>query len=83
MTTTLSQSPLERVLGAFAAGIVGLFAMFFVLAATIAVAAVGLFVALAALALRLAPRPQRRASGPPMLEARRTPEGWVAEAAPR
>ena len=64
---------------------IGLFGVLIVLAmfvAFTAAAVVGVIIALAMLVLRLgAPKPP--ASGELVLEGRRTPEGWVVEAAPR
>ncbi len=42
---------------------------------------VGLMIAGAALAMRFWPRRKRASAGPEVLEARRTPAGWVVETA--
>ena len=64
-----------------AAGLVALavgaaLALVFAFAAAIVI---GLMVGGAALAMRLWPRRKRTASSPGVLEARRTPDGWVVE----
>jgi cell division protein FtsW (lipid II flippase) len=64
---------------------VGLFGVLIVLAlfvAFTAAAVVGVIIALAMLVLRLG-APKSRGTGELVLEGRRTPEGWVVEAAPR
>lgn len=81
MTTQSFSFTFGRALSGAAAALVGLVAMIMLVLATLAVTFVGVVIALAALAVRLMPGPRRRDQGPPMLEARRTPEGWVAEPA--
>ena len=70
-----------RAAGAIAAAIVGMFGILFLLVATLAVTLVGVVIGMGALIARLAPS-RMRPSGPVLLEGRRTPDGWVGEAAP-
>jgi Mn2+/Fe2+ NRAMP family transporter len=77
---TASQA-IKNATGAVAAMLVGAFALVFVLLATLAVTLAGVVIAAGALLARLAPT-RRRAGGPVLLEGRRTPDGWVVEAAP-
>lgn len=72
----------QRAFGAAAAALVGLAAMALLVLATLAVTALGVLIAAIALAGRLAPREKAREGGAALLEARRTPDGWVAETAP-
>jgi len=74
-------------LGAFAraAGLLALavgaaLALAFAFAAALVV---GLMILGAAIAMRFTPRRRTAAGGPEVLEARRTPTGWVVEAATR
>jgi Flp pilus assembly protein TadB len=65
--------------------IAAVFAVLVAVALVVALAAalfIGATVAIAALVLRLTPR-KRPPVGPALLEGRRTPEGWVVEAALR
>jgi hypothetical protein len=77
---TASQA-IKNATGAVAAMLVGAFALFFVLLATLAVTLAGVVIAAGALLARLAPA-RRRPGGPVLLEGKRTPDGWVVEAAP-
>jgi Flp pilus assembly protein TadB len=72
--------------GPLAWAIAAVFGVLVVIAFVVALAAaliVGATVAVAALVLRLAPPRRRPEAGPTLLEGRRTPEGWVVEAALR
>lgn len=63
---------------AFGVGVAG--AILFVLAFVAAIAAIaGLILAAIWLGLRLLRRPADDAGAPPILDARKTPEGWIAE----
>jgi hypothetical protein len=63
---------------AFGIGIVG--AILFILAFVAAIAAmVGLALAVVWLFIRLLRRPASEGGEPPVLDARKTPDGWVAE----
>lgn len=64
-----------RAVGLVALAVGSALALVFAFAAAIVI---GLMVAGAALAMRLWPR-RRRAASPGVLEARRTPDGWVVE----
>lgn len=84
MPTTADAGPnmlnaLVRALGWLALAVGAALAMVFAFAAAVVV---GVMVAGAALALRFAPRPAV-AGGADILEAQRTPNGWVAEAGAR
>jgi hypothetical protein len=81
MRAETASEVITRVTGAVAAALVGGFALLFVLLATLAVTLAGVVIAAGALLARLAPA-RRRARGPVLLEGRRTPDGWVVEAAP-
>jgi hypothetical protein len=70
---------LARILAGLALAVGAALALVFAFAAA---AVVGLMIAGAALALRFAPR-QAVAGGPDILEAQRTPNGWVVEAGAR
>jgi hypothetical protein len=72
-------SALARALGWVALAVGAGLALVFAFAAAMVVA---LMIAGAALALRFAPR-QRVAGGPDILDAHRTPNGWVVEAGSR
>ncbi|TPW07737.1 MAG: hypothetical protein FD124_908, partial [Alphaproteobacteria bacterium] len=70
---------------ALACAIAAVFGVLVAIALVVALAAalvVGAVVAVAALVLRLSPR-RRSGDGPTTLEGRRTPDGWVVEAALR
>ncbi|MBL8549486.1 MAG: hypothetical protein JNJ73_05835 [Hyphomonadaceae bacterium] len=74
---------MSRLMGAVMMAVAGVFAMFLLLFATLAVTCVGALMAAVSVAMRLArvARPPRR--GAPVLEARRTPDGWTVEPLPR
>ena len=76
----LSASPLAVLGRALGLGALIVGAAFLAVFAAAAAVVVGLMVTGAALALRFAPRPVRVRSND-VLEARRTPNGWVVEAA--
>jgi hypothetical protein len=85
MPTTAFEDPVSATLRALARAIVwtvlivgGALAAVFAFAAAMVVA---LLIAGAALAMRFAPRAKRVQSEPEVLDARRTPDGWVVEAA--
>jgi len=79
-TGSSALAALMRGLGVAALGLGAALALFFALAAGLVV---GLMVAGASLALRLWPRAKGGAEGPQLLEARRTPSGWVVETTAR
>jgi hypothetical protein len=68
-----------RAAGLVALAIGAALALVFAFAAALVV---GLMILGAAIAMRFAPR-RKRAGGPDVLEARRTPTGWVVETATR
>jgi Flp pilus assembly protein TadB len=90
MTTETSVAPLPQAprtgpSRALTWAIAAVFAVLVAIALVVALAAalvVGAVVAVAALVLRLAPR-RRADDAPKTLEGRRTPDGWVVEAALR
>lgn len=82
-TSAPEPKPWVRVARAIAFGAVGVVVALMLAVAVLAAISIGLLVALAALLIRAAPRRRRSATGPALLEARPTPEGWVAEAMPR
>jgi hypothetical protein len=65
-----------RAAGLLALAVGAALALVFAFAAALVV---GLMILGAAIAMRLAPRRKRAAAGPEVLEARRTPAGWVVE----
>ena len=67
-----------RAVGLIALAVGAALALVFAFAAAVVV---GLMILGAAIAMRLAPRAKR--AGPDVLEARRTPAGWVVETATR
>ena len=73
-------STFGRAAGLLALAIGSALALVFAFAAALVV---GLMIAGAALAMRLAPRRKKTAAGPEVLEARRTPAGWVVETSTR
>jgi hypothetical protein len=84
MPTTALEDPVSATLRALARAVVwmvlivgGALAAVFAFAAAMVVA---VLIAGAALAMRFAPRPKRAQGGPEVLDARRTPDGWVVEA---
>jgi hypothetical protein len=81
MQAESASQAMKRAVGAVAAALVGMFALAFVVLATLAVTLVGVVLAMGALVARLAPT-RRRPNGPVLLEGRQTPDGWVVEAAP-
>ncbi len=69
-----------RAWGAFAGGALGLVLALILAIVALAMTVIGLLVACAALIARVAPKRRGRAhGGPPLLEGRRTADGWVAE----
>lgn len=70
-------SAFVRALGLAALGLGAALALAFAFAAALVI---GVLIAGAALALRFWPRERERTGGPEVLEARRTPYGWVVEA---
>ncbi len=73
-------SAFGRAAGLLALAVGSALALVFAFAAALVV---GLMIAGAALAMRLMPRRKRPTSGPEVLDARRTPTGWVVETATR
>lgn len=79
MTAAADDHPLAalgRALGLGALILGGALVLAFAAAAAVVI---GVMIAGAALALRLAPRPARVRTGPVVLDARQTPAGWVVE----
>ena len=84
MPTTLAAdhfSPLSAALRALGLSLLGLAAILAFAFAAAAALVIGLVVAAAALALHFMPR--RTAPAPSVLEARKTPTGWVVETSAR
>jgi len=73
-------SAFARAAGLVALAVGAALALVFAFAAALVV---GLMIAGAALAMRFAPRRKSASNGPDVLEARRTPSGWVVETATR
>ena len=79
MNAAADDSPLTALGRAIGFGVLIVGATVVFAFAAVAALVVGLMIAGAALALRLAPRPARQASGPDVLDAHPTPAGWVVE----
>jgi hypothetical protein len=84
MKSAMHQAGLSigRWLSAAAVAIAGFVAMLLLIFATLAVTLLGVLIAAGGIAARMAGG-MRRPTGAPVLEARRTPEGWSVEPAPR
>ena len=82
MPTTMTadhHSPISLALRATGLALLGMAAVLAFVFAAAAALVIGFVVAGAALALHVNPR-RAVSNGPPMLESRRTPAGWVVEA---
>ncbi len=73
-------SAFARAAGLLALAVGAALALVFAFAAALVV---GLMILGAAIGLRFAPRPKRAPAGSNVLEARRTPSGWVVETSTR
>ena len=73
----------SRLLSAVAMAVAGLAAMLLLVFATLAVTCVGALMAAVSVAMRLASVGAPRRWGAPVLEARRTADGWTVEPLPR
>lgn len=77
--TAAADNPLSALGRALGLGVLICGALVVAAFAAAAALVIGLMIAGAALALRFTPRPARARTGPEVLDARATPNGWVVE----